>query len=547
MKKLAGFVLGLVLSQVAQGATYYISGPTGASGNSGTDPSAPKANCAQVSESAGDTVLWKRGETHSGQCALVDGSSASVRTIYGAYGTGDKPVLTHNGNVLLKNDAAYLAISDLVLAPSTQGTSDAGARLDRMHDVSFTDVDFRGGFDGLRSDAVSGPSTIHDVDLTRVTFTNQLQNGVRFVLGSNDALNTYTGYNITWNDVEFSGQGKEPFRLTYQGTGTRYWYSVNMDDIYVHDAMLATPTSPAAVDDDQCMHFRNLRETVKGNSVLQSLRIENCGRKKGSAGTLATDTSLLTGLWVEGMTNVIVKDLWIDGVYTPGLDGGGLFLDSSAADGSGWNSENNDFLGGFITDVRGNNVCTPFTTTQCNNSDAISVTRAASGNKFRSFVLTDSEIGLHVTGNVAANDYAHFTITNNEYGIYLQTNSGDTPAGVAQTIRNTSSYGNRVLDYRHGSSPKANETYNNIGTFSGDTADATTISADPQFVGGVNAKRPAEVAPGPNSPNCAAGTPIDRGENDFMGINFAGLPAIGAIECGVPTVQMTDQNRLRLQ
>lgn len=79
------------------------------------------------------------------------------------------------------------------------------------------------------------------------------------------------------------------------------------------------------------------------------------------------------------------------------------------------------------------------------------------------------------------------------------------------------------------------------------TLDVTDIEADPLFLGGPNPTTAEGFRPGTGSPLCGAGKIVDRGMDDYFGVNFASLPAIGAIECGVPKVQMTDQNRLRLQ
>lgn len=532
MRRLFGFLFGLTVgvNAGAAGTFYYVDPLLGSSANSGLTSALPKSNCSQVPEAAGDIVLFARGREHYGSCTLVDGVDAATPTRYGAYGSGTQPILRHSGNVFVKNDAAFMQIEDVVLWPTTQGGSDAGLRTDRAHHIRLEDVELVGGFDGWRIDAVSGAASIYNLEMIRVKIHDQLSEGVRWVLGSNDALDTYAGYNITWQDVEIYNTGKEPFRLTYQGTVNRTWYSVNFDNIYVHDSMKSTPKSPAAVNDDQCMHFRNLRETVKGNSRLTRLRIENCGRRRDDPGNLVSDTSLLTGLWLEGLTNVIVEDVWIDGVYTPGNDGGALFLDSSAADGSGYNSENNDFRRLFITDVRGNDRCTPLTSTQCNNSDAISVTRAASNNLFEDFVLTDSVVGLHVTGNAQVNTFKNGSISGNEIGVFVQTNSADTPAGLAQVFRNVAICGNKRMDWQNTTSfPKADEQYDLICSIVNDSVHGTTLTSDPQWIGGTSVKRLNDLRPKATSPLCTAGLPLAGTYYD--GERIGQVAAIGAFGC----------------
>lgn len=78
------------------------------------------------------------------------------------------------------------------------------------------------------------------------------------------------------------------------------------------------------------------------------------------------------------------------------------------------------------------------------------------------------------------------------------------------------------------------------------TQEVGTTALDPRLVGGANPTTPEGFRPGPDSPLCAAGTAVNRGLNDFRGVNFAGIPAIGAIECGVPRVSMGASNRVEM-
>lgn len=77
-------LLFLFISSPAWAATYYVA----------TDGSGDYTTIAQVSAAtfaAGDSVLFRRGDTFRGTTHFVDGGSSSGYITYGAYGTGAKP------------------------------------------------------------------------------------------------------------------------------------------------------------------------------------------------------------------------------------------------------------------------------------------------------------------------------------------------------------------------------------------------------------------------------------------------------------------------
>jgi parallel beta-helix repeat protein len=87
----------VVLGFTANANTYYISND-GNDSNSGTDASSPwqtlnKLN--SVSLSAGDNILFRRGDTFYGKIILnIQSASSSTPITYGAYGSGNKPIIT---------------------------------------------------------------------------------------------------------------------------------------------------------------------------------------------------------------------------------------------------------------------------------------------------------------------------------------------------------------------------------------------------------------------------------------------------------------------
>jgi len=87
-------VVGLVLPIMAHGATYYVSSSTGNDANDGTSENSPWQTIAKVNDVKFDensTILFKRGDVFRG---AVSTKGFVKGTTFGAYGSGDNPVIT---------------------------------------------------------------------------------------------------------------------------------------------------------------------------------------------------------------------------------------------------------------------------------------------------------------------------------------------------------------------------------------------------------------------------------------------------------------------
>lgn len=105
-------------------ATYYYDYVNGNNANAGTDPALPKKTFGvTVTLVAGDQHLFKRGVTWSGALNEVrlgivgnTGGSATNRTILGAYGEGEKPIIDGVNNTVAPiwvRHGSYITIQDL--------------------------------------------------------------------------------------------------------------------------------------------------------------------------------------------------------------------------------------------------------------------------------------------------------------------------------------------------------------------------------------------------------------------------------------------------
>ncbi|SFS51480.1 right-handed parallel beta-helix repeat-containing protein [Paenibacillus sp. BC26] len=103
----------------AANTTYYVSS-SGSDSNNGTSSTTPWKTLAKVNGTnfgAGDQILFKSGDTWSGQL-IAHNSGASGNPIkFGAYGTGSKPLLNGGGidATLLINGSNYVTIDGLAI------------------------------------------------------------------------------------------------------------------------------------------------------------------------------------------------------------------------------------------------------------------------------------------------------------------------------------------------------------------------------------------------------------------------------------------------
>jgi len=123
----------LLITPMCFGAAYYVDATNGNDSNHRTSHSAPWKTISKVNNSdfqPGDFILFKRGETWRERLKVPSSGSISNPITFGAYGTGDKPII--DGTGLLKtiylNGKSFININNLEIIKGGHGifiTSDA--------------------------------------------------------------------------------------------------------------------------------------------------------------------------------------------------------------------------------------------------------------------------------------------------------------------------------------------------------------------------------------------------------------------------------------
>jgi len=95
-------LVALLFATTTNATNYYFSSVSGDDSRTAIQaksPSTPwktlgKLNSYFASLMPGDSVLFKRGETFYGSITILKAGTTSLPIIFGAYGTGEKPVIT---------------------------------------------------------------------------------------------------------------------------------------------------------------------------------------------------------------------------------------------------------------------------------------------------------------------------------------------------------------------------------------------------------------------------------------------------------------------
>lgn len=161
-------VLTLLLAYTAQSTNYYVSA-SGSDANAGTSIAAPWKTIAKVNSvttfAAGDSILFKRGETFYGKIVPSKSGTSALPIIISAYGTGARPVVTAMTDVTgwvsmggnLWKSAAIAGVRSTLDVVTINGQSVAMGRY-----PNYTDP----GKGYLYFEAVSGKTGITDNELT---------------------------------------------------------------------------------------------------------------------------------------------------------------------------------------------------------------------------------------------------------------------------------------------------------------------------------------------------------------------------------------------
>lgn len=138
--------------------TYYVDATGGDDGNDGLSIDQAWQTITKVNATnfnPGDHILFKRGETFSGKLLPTDSGTDDQSIVYGAYGSGNRPVIDGSSDKafnILNSAAHHLRVEHIDFSGSIN-TSQHVVKCD-THDVYFYDCIFRDGVGGTAGNGV---------------------------------------------------------------------------------------------------------------------------------------------------------------------------------------------------------------------------------------------------------------------------------------------------------------------------------------------------------------------------------------------------------
>ena len=229
------------------GAIYYVSASKGSDSNDGLSPATPFQTLAKASSllyTAGNTILFQRGDVWQNQCFTPDGSGTKDSPIaIGAYGSGARPVFkagNAGGSGIKLMDQSYIRISGLEFSNSIFGVLAVADETSDNRGLYISDCYFHDMTAPYEPDSsyflMPYPEAYFAAGINICVFGNaELKNSTYYSDIQIDGCNfdrTDTGILNTLNDYPMDLGG-------YPTTGHTHFTTASMTDVHVSNVHIS--------------------------------------------------------------------------------------------------------------------------------------------------------------------------------------------------------------------------------------------------------------------------------------------------------------------
>ncbi|MCO6501136.1 MAG: right-handed parallel beta-helix repeat-containing protein [Vicingus serpentipes] len=308
-------ILALFFNTMAIGANYYFSATSGNDSRTPSqaqNPSTPwksinKLNSIMNTLQSGDQVLFKRGEVFTGQITITVSGSNGAPIIFGAYGTGDKPVInaasavtnwTNIGGNIWQGDFAIGGASVTGVYSTYQELP-----LGRWPNLSapnkgYANIDSHGGNTSITSSQLSGAPT------SNWTGGEAVYRAMRWVINKTP-ITSQSGNRININaNASYGPQDDWGFFIqshpaTLDQVGEWYY---NSSSKKIQLFSLSTPNNVTATAYSSCIDISNENYITIDNLTLHGSIDNNLFTNQSSNITLKNSKSINAGtnsIWIQ--------------------------------------------------------------------------------------------------------------------------------------------------------------------------------------------------------------------------------------------------------
>ena len=236
---------------LSTGRTFYVSSTLGKEGNDGLSEAAPLSSIDEVNKlslTAGDSVLFKKGDVFVGKISLRDLTGEDDNPItFASYGEGEKPILT-NGDSIYSATVVYIQQSSNVVIRDLEISVTAGDRKLGAPCNTGINISYRDSGTKKYKNIYICNNNIHAALPTGATYEVIDANVMGVILSSNEATyaaskpQTVSNVYITGNEVHSLGRtGIYTTANNYTQSGENHhdvhydkFLNVHIDNNYVH-------------------------------------------------------------------------------------------------------------------------------------------------------------------------------------------------------------------------------------------------------------------------------------------------------------------------
>jgi len=209
--------------------TFYVSESNGNNANNGLSPQTAWKTIEKVNSGsfiAGDSILFKTGDTFTGRLILEVKGSKEAPIVFSSYGNMDHPIFDGDGNLssILLKDCSYIKLTNLkikndneISKPGVSTKTRYGIYLERTEvctDISFLNISFTDIYPteqitdddqtGINGSAIANQGSWNDGD---PTFINVLVDNCYFTKTARHALSLGSMQNLTITNCLFEHVG----------------------------------------------------------------------------------------------------------------------------------------------------------------------------------------------------------------------------------------------------------------------------------------------------------------------------------------------------
>ena len=353
----ASIVIGLTASlagaaapALAASTTYYIDASGGSDSATGTSTATAWKTLTKVNATtfaAGDSILFKSGQTWAGQLHPLGSGVAGSPITIGSYGTGSKPLI--NGATLASGwgtgaavylvNQQYWTINGLAVKSNSGVDNLGGVEESTWKYQRHGILVYNNGAGTLNGITITN-NTVSDVNGCFTCNGIEAHSNGGIVVRAEQENDSFNAVSIDHNSVSNVGRGGIVFWDESTGLSLTDWI---IDQPLLSTNVKVEYNTTSTIDSDGVLVLGTY------NAMLQRNVVANAGQRT----VVGSSTAPSAGLWPTRSIGAVVQYNEVYGTQTHGTDGQGFDVDLASVDTTVQYNYSHDNEGGFLLMMAG--------------------------------------------------------------------------------------------------------------------------------------------------------------------------------------------------